>query len=449
MLLSVTDTTTSRTPSSAAGADEELVARQRDRFVETAWRVLAEDLEVDDFLSMLTVRRVAPGSNAERFRLAFGEENARAGLVEELIERATTPGPVNQATLQGLGDLMVRFRDDDRPAVAGTLADVAVADLQAYAFGEVEALPETIRHLLAATARAGGQNSAAARRLHDYYQQLASGYAGLYGAVLATLRRKPIPDLSSIEDFAAVMTALLDGFILRATHDDPDEVERLLRACIIPIVASLTVHERARGGTNVPDLLFSEPPMSASASYLRSREDDRPAADDRVAGLCGTWRGTMWSDWVLKDDLPEDDGVREVYLSLDMRSPAPSVMFWFEGGKANVVGPGFVETNDGRLRLTAVYESERGSNATPERPSHRGGLVLETGTNAGDEVLTASYWTDRRTDGQFVFDERVDDIVESFTDGRNAFIHAGKPWCADDVEKARETLDDERLRPVA
>ncbi len=153
----------------------------------------------------------------------------------------------------------------------------------------------------------------------------------------------------------------------------------------------------------------------------------------------------MWSDWVLKDDAPQG-GARETYLVVDVRDGQLRGTVFMQGGLSRLVLPAVCEV-EGRKRMSCAYEAERQSNPTPERPAHRGGWTLETG-HSGDHMLTASYWSDRKTAGNFLFHHRKEALADTFPAARQLFAD-DEVWTENRAVRDRERLEYERGEPVS
>jgi hypothetical protein len=216
----------------------------RHRYLERARDALRGAL-LRDFLGFLTVRRFAGGSATARFYDAFpvrrgGAQGGRAELIHDLTTDATPTdiagdAPITTRTALRLMRLVADLKDR-KPEALAELTAIAVEDFELNFDSEENAAGDTLRLLMLAAARADPD---ARRRLREYYSALTDAHAGPEAALLMALGREPIASVGSVENFAAIITALLDGLAVRARIGEP--ARELLEAALLPIVAALTV----------------------------------------------------------------------------------------------------------------------------------------------------------------------------------------------------------------
>jgi hypothetical protein len=118
-------------------------------------------------------------------------------------------------------------------------------------------------------------------------------------------------------------------------------------------------------------------------------------------------------------------GPRETYLVLDDSSGRLEATNFIEGGFSRMVMPEFFEAG-GRRRMACVYEAELRERLQPESPSHRGAWIVEADSQPAQH-LTATYFTDRSTRGEFRFTRRQETCANSFDEAQAMF----EPWESD------------------
>ena len=398
----------------STSADEELVAR----FVGRAKDEL-RGATLSELLAFLTVRRVAPGSALARFYEAFPKDadgpTGRDALIERLRKEAVSPPEMSVTSEVILELLRLQHSLENQSDEAGEgLRMLAQRDFDTYAYGESQRAGEILRTLMVAVARA---DDIVREDLARFYASLAETYSGAYEQLLAAMGRQPIPEIGTVENFGRVITALMDGLLVRAAFDEPENVRNLLRATIVPLLGALTYPI----GFKPPedrDHLFDVPPLSATIRYPRTPTDAQALSADALADLQGTWQGTMKTERVLRD-VRGGSGLRETYLVLDDSTGRLQATNFVEGGLSRMVMPQFFAVGH-RRRMTCLYEAEVGTNLQPESPSHRGAWILEVDQRPAQH-LTATYFTDRSTRGEFRFTRRLDTYANSFLDARAMF----------------------------
>jgi hypothetical protein len=375
---------------------------------------------LDDLLSFLTVRDIAPGSMYAGFAEAFAGSTSgerRRALIEAIRRGATADSDIAQAVEVEL----LRLTNDlwGRPRGAGDrLRRIVEEEFDVYATDNAE---EIVRTLIIASARADERDR---KLLVKRYRTTDARYAQRYEALVGALGRRLIPDLKSFDEFALIMASLLDGFLARRAIEQDDRVRQLFSLTVVPLISALTYPV----GAPPPDdeqWLYHGLRPSATASHLRTPPGSEAIGDS--ASLRGVWRGTMWPAGVVTRERVPSGGKRETYLVVAGGAGQLQITNFIETGLSRMILPQ-VTIVDGRHRLACLYEAELVDNPTPDTPSHRGAWVLES-----DEAvsrLAASYFNDRGAYGTFVFDGHVPRCTaETFLDARSVCAaELGTPW---------------------
>lgn len=207
------------------------------QFIDRA-KGLLEEAHADDFLSFLTVRKIAGGTATAQFYKAF--PNGREELLKQLRDEAVpaevgADTPVTTETLLRLMRLISDLKDR-KPEALDELRDVALEDFDGYFGSSSNEVADVFCNVLTATAR---HDRVASKQLHRYYQALTREYVAVYSMLLDAIGREPIESLGGVENFAIVITALFDGLAVRARLGEP--AEEVLAAALLPIVSALTV----------------------------------------------------------------------------------------------------------------------------------------------------------------------------------------------------------------
>ncbi len=111
-------------------------------------------------------------------------------------------------------------------------------------------------------------------------------------------------------------------------------------------------------------------------------------------------------------------GVKQTLSTLQMQllTAESKSVFVANNIRPNPSGVGF--------QIIGVYTNEPNVHLRDEGISamHQGALLLEThGPRVKPHSLTAKYWTDQKTTGTMIFDQRLDRVFTSYVDAEQAF----------------------------
>jgi hypoxanthine phosphoribosyltransferase len=216
------------------GSSQGSLEARKSRYRERAYGLLA-GMEANDYLDHLSIRRLVGGTASRPFYDLFG---SRDGFLAELRGDAT--GPVSSdsinSMLRALVDSLASLANQDR-AAAEKLKDLIEGGLRRW-LEQHEEVRARARLILIAASPVDMQ---ARNEVETMYERQMEELVSLYSAILDVLGRRPISALGSVERVAATISILTDGALLHARFRDPEEVLRLVRATVIPIIGALTV----------------------------------------------------------------------------------------------------------------------------------------------------------------------------------------------------------------
>lgn len=146
--------------------------------------------------------------------------------------------------------------------------------------------------------------------------------------------------------------------------------------------------------------------------------------------LRGTWRVEVKSSYKrpgTEEPVPTIVcfmGVDQTLSTLQMHLMTSESDSWFIADK---IQP---SPNDRRYQVIGVYTNEPCVHLRGKRVSemHHGAIIIEThGRGVRPAVLTAKYWTDRKTTGTMEFSDRIDEVHTRYADAAKAFDSAATP----------------------
>jgi len=153
--------------------------------------------------------------------------------------------------------------------------------------------------------------------------------------------------------------------------------------------------------------------------------------------LRGTWRVEVRSSYKrpgTEEPVPTIVcfmGVDQTLSTLQMHLMTSESDSWFIADK---IQP---SPNSRGYQVIGVYTNEPNVHLRGDRISemHYGALILEThGRDVRPVLLTASYWTDRKTTGTMEFTDRIDEVHTLYADAAGAFDSAAT---APDIDEAK------------
>lgn len=146
--------------------------------------------------------------------------------------------------------------------------------------------------------------------------------------------------------------------------------------------------------------------------------------------LRGTWRVNLRSSYVRPETgerVPPTVcymGVEQTLTKLQMH------LMTSESESSFIADHVRPSPNESGYQVIGVYTNEPDVHLRGERVSemHHGAIIIEThGRGARPAVLTAKYWTDRKTTGTMEFTDRIDDVHTLYADAARAFDSAAAP----------------------
>lgn len=141
-----------------------------------------------------------------------------------------------------------------------------------------------------------------------------------------------------------------------------------------------------------------------------------------VPDLRGTWKGQ------LKSSFPNADGSDrqpiETYIVVRQSFFRVSVRQFTQESSSKLVSGSICSDSDGVKYLHAIYENEPDIPHRELSPMHHGSFIYAI---EGRPVtrLRGKYWTDRKTIGHALFDQRLTEQCHSFDESRAAFTDGG------------------------
>lgn len=144
--------------------------------------------------------------------------------------------------------------------------------------------------------------------------------------------------------------------------------------------------------------------------------------------LRGTWRCELKSDWVnpeTGEGVPPIAcfmGVTQTLSTLQMHLMTPESESWFI---ADQIRP---SPNGAGYQVIGVYSNKPDVHLRSVRSErHEGALALDAhGAANRPASLTGEYWTDRKTTGSMVLDDRVDELFTRYDDAKAAFASSAE-----------------------
>ncbi len=133
--------------------------------------------------------------------------------------------------------------------------------------------------------------------------------------------------------------------------------------------------------------------------------------------LQGTWRGALESLYVdptTQERIPPDP---EVYFVIRQRFWSISTQLITAKSRSESVSAQLDRLPDGRFRLLSIYRNDPRQEQRPVSPIHHGALLLWV-SQSPTLRLSGSYWTDRRTTGDLVLDQRLKGLADDFASAR-------------------------------
>ena len=137
--------------------------------------------------------------------------------------------------------------------------------------------------------------------------------------------------------------------------------------------------------------------------------------------LRGTWKVMLQSDWInpaTGTTIPPITcymGVEQTLSSLQMHLITPESESWFV---AHSIRPSHSESG---YQIVGVYTNKPDVHLRSATSNmHMGAIVIDTHGNskATPSILTAEYWTDRKTTGRMTFTDRSATVFTRFEDAK-------------------------------
>lgn len=137
----------------------------------------------------------------------------------------------------------------------------------------------------------------------------------------------------------------------------------------------------------------------------------------------GTWAVALQSDWIDPNTgatIPPITcfmGVEQTLSTLQMHLMTPESESWFVAHSIRR------SPSENGYQIVGVYTNKPNVHLRSGRSAmHLGGLVLDThgSSKAKPTILTAEYWTDRKTTGRMTFSDRMDRVYTRYEDAAQA-----------------------------
>lgn len=218
---------------------------------------------------------VAPATINHHFRPSGGGRNER--LVVAAIRHALTRTGMETShrVAASAAEVVEALRGGDADAVR-RLAMVAADDILEWspdtpADHETDAgrLRRSNSHAVYLGSVMAGDNGEVREALIDHYAEMIRIWSRIYEALLDVTQRRLIGDLS-VTDFATILTALADGFILRRSFDPPSANADLFGEATIRLFEALSSPRSATEDRDPSDALVPLPAGSHLDGHKRA-----------------------------------------------------------------------------------------------------------------------------------------------------------------------------------
>lgn len=195
---------------------------------------------------------------------------------------------------------------------------------------------------------------------------------------------------------------------------------RTLIQAVVLIVAGVYLAAFLMQGLPTGDLLRPLGAAAAAAGMFVLAFDvflwRTPKVGRRISkrpDIRGTWRGTLASHWVNPATGERVDPDPEVYLVIRQTFWSVSANLITKESKSCSTTAVVEDDGCGQYQLVAVYRNTPRAAVRDRSEVHHGAFKLDI---SGQPVarLEGYYWTDRNTIGEFEFDRRSKETVESY-----------------------------------
>jgi len=139
--------------------------------------------------------------------------------------------------------------------------------------------------------------------------------------------------------------------------------------------------------------------------------------------LHGTWKGELQSEWV-DPDTKQRIAPIECYLVVHQTYSDIWTALFTADSTSRSATAGLSDPTRGQCLLSSIYQNSPKLLFQVGSRVHRGALVLEIAGSPPTD-LEGSYWTDRKTNGQLVFDRHACKTAPRFADAQKLFPSDG------------------------
>lgn len=131
----------------------------------------------------------------------------------------------------------------------------------------------------------------------------------------------------------------------------------------------------------------------------------------------GTWKGELHSHWL--DEVGQRPATIEIYAVVRQTLTTVSVrMFTAESSSETVSAS--IKSEDGSGQILATYRNTPDLDYQQKSRTHFGSFLLKI-TGAPAQTLKGHYWTDRNSNGEFMFSEHKSALVGDFQAAQSLF----------------------------